>query len=72
MFIPDAPDQRQPPLAAGELIANFSRQERLALYEYTLKNAAGVAPPPELSMMVCILHITILLYIVGFCFIGVV
>ncbi|XP_063610806.1 zinc finger CCCH domain-containing protein 13-like isoform X1 [Penaeus indicus] len=48
---PDAPDLRQPPLAAGELIANFSRQERLALYEYTLQNAAGVAPPPELSMM---------------------
>lgn len=48
---PDAPDQRQPPLAAGELIANFSRQERVALYEYTLQNAAGVAPPPELSMM---------------------
>ncbi|XP_037785958.1 U11/U12 small nuclear ribonucleoprotein 48 kDa protein-like [Penaeus monodon] len=48
---PDAPDLRQPPLAAGELIANFSRQERLALYEYTLQNAAGMAPPPELSMM---------------------
>ncbi|XP_042855962.1 DNA ligase 1-like isoform X1 [Penaeus japonicus] len=48
---PDLPDVRQPPLAAGELIANFSGQERLALYEYTLQNTASVAPPPELSMM---------------------
>lgn len=55
VFTPDVPDVRQPPLAAGELIANFSGQERLALYEYTLQNTASVAPPPELSMMVCIL-----------------
>lgn len=42
------PDLRPPPTSAGELTANFTREERLTLYEYTLKNAAPVAVPSEL------------------------
>lgn len=43
-----APDTRQSPASAGELTANFSREERLAMYEYTLQNTAAVATPPEI------------------------
>lgn len=46
-----APDLRHPPASAGELTVNFTREERLILYEHTLKNAASVAVPPELLPM---------------------
>ncbi|XP_045138275.1 uncharacterized protein LOC123520230 isoform X2 [Portunus trituberculatus] len=46
-----APDLRHPPASAGELTVNFSREERLILYEHTLKNAASVPTPPELLPM---------------------
>lgn len=46
-----APDLRHPPASAGELTVNFTREERLALYEHTLKNATSVAIPPELLPM---------------------
>ncbi|XP_068202332.1 U11/U12 small nuclear ribonucleoprotein 48 kDa protein-like isoform X2 [Palaemon carinicauda] len=42
------PDCRTPPKSAGELVANFSKEERLALHEYTLSHAVAVAKPPEL------------------------
>ncbi|KAK8382675.1 hypothetical protein O3P69_015477 [Scylla paramamosain] len=51
MKIPLAPDLRHPPASAGELTVNFTREERLILYEHTLKNAASVAVPPELLPM---------------------
>nr|XP_045581076.1 uncharacterized protein LOC123744894 isoform X2 [Procambarus clarkii] len=41
-------DTRQPPSSAGELMVNFSREERLAMYEYSLQNASSVAVPPEI------------------------
>ncbi|XP_064109539.1 U11/U12 small nuclear ribonucleoprotein 48 kDa protein-like isoform X2 [Macrobrachium nipponense] len=50
------PDCRTPPKSAGELVANFSKEERLALYEYTLKHAASVAKPPELLSPEEVLH----------------
>ncbi|KAG7176007.1 U11/U12 small nuclear ribonucleoprotein 48 kDa protein-like [Homarus americanus] len=45
------PDTRQPPSCAGELTACFSKEERLAMYEYTLQSAARVATPPEILPM---------------------
>lgn len=50
------PDCRTPPKSAGELVANFSKEERLALYEYTLKHAAPVVKPPELLSPEEVLH----------------
>lgn len=45
------PDTRRPPTSAGELTTNFTREERLAMYEHTIQNAAGVATPHELISM---------------------
>ncbi|KAK7065157.1 hypothetical protein SK128_013228 [Halocaridina rubra] len=41
-------DSRQTPSSAGEMTVNFSKEERLALYEYSVKHAPSVAKPPEL------------------------
>lgn len=55
------PDTRRPPTSAGELTANFTSEERLAMYEYTLQNAAGVATPQEILPLVCIFYTLFLL-----------
>lgn len=44
-----------PPASAGELVAHFTREERLAMYEFTLLHTQAPPAPPELLSVVSLL-----------------